>query len=106
MIEFSTVFGESGNNNIDRLVISDIVVSKSTGSIKVVLASELTDVMKVLAMEQIKKTVGNAKIDLHTDFRYLLYPPRNSFWTFIRLRNAMDILKKRKPPSGVLSFLD
>ena len=71
MIEFSTVFGESGNNNIDRLVISDIVVSKSTGSIKVVLASELTDVMKVLAMEQIKKTVGNAKIDLHTDFNSL-----------------------------------
>ena len=45
MVEFSTVFGNSGNSIIDKLVVTDLVVSKIEHKMKVSVASELSDVI-------------------------------------------------------------
>ncbi len=71
MIEFSTVFGLSGNNTVDRLSITDIIVSKSERRAKIQVASELSDVIKKLATDQIKKKLGNVDVQLITDTKYL-----------------------------------
>ena len=70
MIEFSTVFGTSGNNSVDRLNVTNLVVSKSQRKIKVEVANELTDVIRNIAIERIKKHTGNADIELKTDPKY------------------------------------
>lgn len=70
MIEFGTVFGISGNGSVDRLNIANLIVSKSQKKIKVEVANELTDVIKNLALAQIKKTAGNIEIELVTDPKY------------------------------------
>lgn len=71
MIEFSTVFGASGNNSVDRLRILDIAVSKEKHSVKIVLGSEISDVIKNMATAQIRKSVGDADISLVTDYKYI-----------------------------------
>lgn len=71
MVEFSTVFGSSGNSIIDKLVVTDLVVSKIEHKMKVSVASELSDVIKKLAMEQIKNKAGNVDVELITDSKYI-----------------------------------
>lgn len=70
MIEFSTVFGTSGNNSVDRLSITNLVVSKSQKKVRVEVAEDLTDVIKKLATNQIQSHTGNADIELITDPKY------------------------------------
>ncbi|MBQ3125074.1 MAG: PolC-type DNA polymerase III [Clostridia bacterium] len=70
MIEFSTVFGVSGNGSVDRLNITNLVVSKSQKKIRVEVANDLTDVIRNLALNQIKSFTGNADIELVTDPKY------------------------------------
>lgn len=70
MIEFSTVFGVSGNNSVDRLFVSNLKVSKEKRTVRVELASEITGVIEKLAKEQIRKSVGEADITIVTDPKY------------------------------------
>ena len=70
MIEFGTVFGTSGNGSVDRLNVTNLVVSKSQRKITVEVANELSDVIKNLAISQIVKSTGNANIELKTDPKY------------------------------------
>lgn len=70
MIEFSTVFGESGNNSVDRLNITNLAMSKSNRQIKVEVADELSGVIEKLALDRIKSTVGDVNIILQTDLKY------------------------------------
>ena len=67
MVEFSTVFGNSGNSIIDKLVVTDLVVSNIEHKMKVSVASELSDVIKKLAVDQIKHKAGNVDVALLTD---------------------------------------
>ena len=71
MIEFCTVFGETGNNSVDRLNITNLEMSKTNKQIKVEVANELSGVIEKLALEQIKKSVGNANAILRTDEKYI-----------------------------------
>lgn len=71
MIEFSTVFGNTGNNTVDKLSITDLVVSKSERHVKVKVASELSDIIKKIAVESIKKKIGDVSVELITDTKYL-----------------------------------
>ncbi len=71
MIEFSTVFGSTGNNTVDRLSITDLVVSKSERRVRVEVANELSDVIRLLAVDGIKKKIGNVSVELVTDTKYL-----------------------------------
>ncbi len=71
MIEFCTVFGETGNNSVDRLNITNLEMSKTNKQIKVEVANELSGVIEKLALDQIKKSVGNANAILQTDKKYI-----------------------------------
>ena len=71
MIEFSTVFGSSGNGTVDKLSIANLVVSKTQNSIRLELVNELSDVIKKLATEHIQSKLGNVEVELVTDTRYL-----------------------------------
>ena len=70
MIEFSTVFGTSGNSTVDRLNVTNLVVSKSQRKIKIEVANQLSDVIRNLAIEQVVKYTGNADIELVEDPKY------------------------------------
>ena len=71
MIEFSTVFGSSGNGTVDKLSIANLVVSKSQNSVRLELVNELSDVIKKLATEYIRSKLGNVEVELVTDTKYL-----------------------------------
>ena len=71
MIEFSTVFGSSGNGTVDKLSIANLVVSKSQNSVRLELVNELSDVIKKLATEHIRSKLGNVAVELVTDTKYL-----------------------------------
>ncbi len=70
MIEFSTVFGTSGNSTVDRLNVTNLVVSKSQRKIKIEVANELSDVIRNLAIAQVVKYTGNADVELTKDPKY------------------------------------
>lgn len=84
MIEFDTVFGKSGNSTIDRLNVTRLVASKQKRSLDVEVASEISDVIKKLAEEQIKKIVGNVGISLKMDERYNREKQNVMFYTVPR----------------------
>ena len=71
MIEFSTVFGSSGNGTVDKLSIANLVVSKSQNSVRLEFVNELSDVIKKLATEHIRSKLGNVEVELVTDTKYL-----------------------------------
>ncbi len=70
MIEFSTVFGTSGNGTVDRLNVTNLVVSKSQRKIKIEVANELSDVIRNLAIAQVVSYTGNADVELTEDPKY------------------------------------
>ena len=70
MIEFSTVFGTSGNGTVDRLNVTNLVVSKSQRKIKIEVANELSDVIRNLAIAQVASYTGNADVELAEDPKY------------------------------------
>ena len=70
MIEFSTVFGTSGNSTVDRLNVTNLVVSKSQRKIKIEVANQLSDVIRNLAIAQVVKYTGNADVELAEDPKY------------------------------------
>ena len=70
MYEFDTVFGSCGNTSVDRLNVTNLIVSRIKRNLEVEFAGELSDTIEKIAREQIRKTVGNVKIDLKTDPRY------------------------------------
>ncbi|MGN1116344.1 MAG: hypothetical protein ACI4TH_07245, partial [Candidatus Ornithomonoglobus sp.] len=67
MIEFSTVFGKSGNATVDRLNITNLIVSRQNRNVEVEFANELSMTIEKLAQEQIKKTLGSIPVKLKTD---------------------------------------
>ena len=70
MIEFGAVFGKSGNNSIDRLNITNLMVSKEKRKIDIELANELSETIERLAREHIAKTLGNIPVSLRIDPKY------------------------------------
>ncbi len=71
MYEFDTVFGRCGNQSVDRLNVTNLIVSRQNRNLEVEFAGELSDTIEKIATEQIRKTVGNIKINLRTDPRYI-----------------------------------
>lgn len=71
VIEFSTVFGKSGNMTVDRLNISNLIVSKQNRSVEVEFANELSMTIEKLAQEQIRKSVGSVLVKLRTDPKFV-----------------------------------
>lgn len=81
MYEFSTVFGNSGNASVDRLNVTNLIVSKSRRNLEVEFAGELSDVLEKMAYDQVKKAVGNIRVELRTDPRYLHETQNVIFYT-------------------------
>ena len=71
MVEFCTVFGNSGNSTVDKLCITNLTVSKINRNVKVELASPISGVIEKLATEQIKRAVGQSQITITTDPKYI-----------------------------------
>ncbi len=71
MIEFSTVFGNSGNATVDRLCIADLVISKANRQVTLMLAAEVGEVTKKLARDQVIKALGDVKVEIKTDPKYI-----------------------------------
>ncbi len=71
MIEFSTVFGSCANSTVDKLCVTDIEVSKSNRRVTLKLASEVGEVTKKLARDQIIKSLGDVKVEIFTDPKYI-----------------------------------
>ena len=67
MIEFGTVFGNCGNNAVDRLNITDIIVSKQNRTVDVEFADELSDITTKMAQDQAKRTLGNVPVKMRTN---------------------------------------
>ncbi|MGM9936443.1 MAG: PolC-type DNA polymerase III [Candidatus Ornithomonoglobus sp.] len=67
MIEFGTVFGKSGNATVDRLNITNLIVSRQNRNVEVEFANELSMTIEKLAQEQIRKTLGSIPVKLKTD---------------------------------------
>ncbi len=81
MIEFSTMFGKSGNNTVDRLSITNVIVSKQKHTVDVEFANELSATIEKLAREQIKKTLGDTSVTLRIDPKYLRSNRNVMFYT-------------------------
>lgn len=75
MIEFGTVFGISGNNSVDRLNITNLVVSKQNRSMKIELANELSPTIEKLAKERVTESVGAVRLTICKDPKYVA--PKN-----------------------------
>ena len=71
MIEFGTVFGSCGNNAVDRLNITDIIVSKQNRTVDVEFADELSDITTKLARVQAKRTLGNVPVRLRRNEAFI-----------------------------------
>lgn len=71
MIEFSTVFGSCGNSAVDKLCVTDLVVSKSKRCVTIMLATEIGEVTKKLAHDQVIKSLGNVKVDIVIDRKHI-----------------------------------
>lgn len=71
MIEFGSVFGTCGNNSVDRLCITNLIVSKEKKTVTVEVASEVSGAIEILAKEQIRKSVGDVNIEVLTDEKYV-----------------------------------
>ncbi len=70
MIEFGMVFGKSGNSAVDRLCITDIIITKSKNKAKLLVASEISEILKKIAYQQIKKTLGDTQVEIEIDPKY------------------------------------
>lgn len=71
MYEFGTIFGRSGNTLVDRLNVTNVIVSKQNREIEVEFANELSPVIEKLAHEQIEKSLGKVPVVLRTDSSYI-----------------------------------
>ena len=81
MYEFSTVFGSSGNNTVDRLNITNLIVSKQKREVSIEFANELSATIEKLAEEQIQKTLGDVPVKLKTDPKYAQSNKNVMFYT-------------------------
>ena len=81
MYEFSTIFGSSGNNTVDRLNITNLIVSKQKREVSVEFANELSTTIEKLAREQVQKTLGNVPVKLKTDPKYAQSNKNVMFYT-------------------------
>lgn len=70
MNEFSTLFGLTGNDTVDKLKVTDITVSTNNNSIEIEFATELSSRTEELVKSQIKKRLGNVRIGIGVDGRY------------------------------------
>lgn len=70
MVEFSTVFGNSGSSIVDRLNITNLLVSKADKSVSVEIADDIGGATEKIALEQIRKSVGSVNISLTVDPKY------------------------------------
>ncbi len=70
MNEFSTLFGLTGNDTVDRLKVTDITVSTNNNRIEVEFANELSSRTEELVKTQIKNRLGNVRINIGVDGRY------------------------------------
>ncbi len=71
MIEFSTVFGISGNAEVDNLKISDLVVSRSNKKITILLTTDVDDEIKLIAVKQVISKLGINKVKIKKDPKYV-----------------------------------
>ena len=55
MNEFGSVFGPCGNDAVDKLGVTNIIVSKQNNKVDIELANELSTVIEDIAEKQIKK---------------------------------------------------
>lgn len=71
MFEFNTLFGLSGNRTVDSLNVTNIIASKRNRKMEIEVGNILSDVIKKIAVEQVKKCVGNIPVSIKTDAKFL-----------------------------------
>ncbi len=84
MYEFNAVFGKCGNQLVDRLNVTRLIASREKRNLEVEFAGELSDTIEKIAAEQIRKTVGDIKINLRTDPRYIREKQNIMYYTVPR----------------------